>query len=89
MSDNTSGKTSNEGTSGEGSDAVATTDEFDSPEQIVEDVVEDVRSDIQLGHVVDDDVSNVLEERLDEVGVDLRPEAVDDLADDIENDASR
>ncbi|SDI03549.1 hypothetical protein SAMN04488693_105129 [Arthrobacter subterraneus] len=56
-------------------------------EQTVEHVAEDVRSEIRLGHV-EDDVTHVLEERLDEAGVHLRPEKVDDLAEDIENDVS-
>jgi hypothetical protein len=56
-------------------------------EEIVEEVVEDVRDEIRHGQVTDD-VSHVLDERLHEVGVDLRPERVDDLAEDIENDVS-
>ena len=55
--------------------------------EAVEQVVEDVRDDIRHGHV-EDDVSHVLEERLHEAGVDLRPETIDDLAEDIENDVS-
>lgn len=53
----------------------------------VEQVVEEVRDDIRHGQV-DDDVSNVLEERFDEAGVRLRPEAIDELAEEIENDVS-
>jgi len=53
----------------------------------VERVVDEVRDEIRHGHV-EDDVSHVLEERLHEVGVDLRPEKIDDLAEDIENDVS-
>ncbi|MDN3309414.1 hypothetical protein QWJ90_00530 [Microbacterium oryzae] len=56
-------------------------------DDIVEHVVEDVRDEIRHGQVTDD-VSLVLDERLHEVGVDLRPERVDDLAEDIENDVS-
>ena len=56
-------------------------------EDVIERVVEDVRDEIRQGHVTDD-VSHVLEERLHEVVVDLRPERVDDLAEDIENDVS-
>lgn len=59
----------------------------ESEEEVVEDIAEDVRSEIRLGHV-EDDVTHVLEERLDEAGVHLRPEKVDDLAEDIENDVS-
>jgi hypothetical protein len=59
----------------------------DDEEDVVEHVVEDVRDEIRHGHVTDD-VSHVLEERLHEAGVDLRPERVDDLAEDIENDVS-
>lgn len=62
---------------GDGDDATAA----------VEQVVDDVRDDIRHGHV-DDDVTTVLEDRLDAAGLHLRPEAVDDLAEDIENDAS-
>ena len=53
----------------------------------VEQVLEEVRDDIRHGQV-DDDTSHVLEERLAESGVELRPEAVDDLAEEIENDVS-
>jgi hypothetical protein len=53
----------------------------------VEQVVEEVRDDIRHGQV-DDDVTHVLEERFAESGVALRPEAIDDLADGIENDVS-
>lgn len=59
----------------------------ESQEETVQQVAEDVRSEIRLGHV-EDDVTHVLEERLDEAGVHLRPEKVDDLAEDIENDVS-
>lgn len=59
----------------------------DDETEAVEQVVEEVRDDIRHGHV-DDEVSNLLEERFDEAGVRLRPEAIDDLAEDIENDVS-
>ena len=59
----------------------------DDEVEAVEHVVEEVRDDIRHGHVADD-VSHVLEERLHEAGVDLRPEVIDDLAEDIENDVS-
>ena len=55
----------------------------DTPESIAE----DVRDEIRLGHV-QDDVSHVLEERFEEAGIDLRPEEVDDLAEEIERDVS-
>ena len=61
--------------------------ERDDDTEAVEQVVEEVRDDIRHGQV-DDDVSHVLEERLHEAGVDLRPEVIDDLAEDIENDVS-
>lgn len=69
---------------GEADSATATPDVVDT----VEDIAEDVREDIRLGHV-EDDVSHVLKERLDEVGLHVSPDVVDDLAEDIENDASR
>jgi hypothetical protein len=53
----------------------------------VEHIAEEVRDEIRLGHV-EDEVSHVLEERLDEAGISMRPEDVDDLAEDIERDAS-
>lgn len=56
-------------------------------EEVVEHVVEDVRDEIRHGHVADD-VSHVLEQRLHDVGVELRPERLDDLAEDIETDVS-
>jgi hypothetical protein len=54
----------------------------------VEAIADEVRDDIRLGHVVDDDVSHVLEERLEGAGIDMRPEDVDELAEEIERDAS-
>ena len=59
----------------------------DDDTEAVEQVVEEVSDDIRHGKVADD-VSHVLEERLHEAGVDLRPEVIDDLAEDIENDVS-
>jgi len=55
--------------------------------ETAESIADEVRDEIRLGHV-QDDVSHVLEERFDEAGIDLRPEAVDDLAEEIERDAS-
>ncbi|MDQ0819544.1 hypothetical protein QFZ79_001836 [Arthrobacter sp. V4I6] len=67
-------------------------DDDDSVEEVdgaetAESIADDVRDEIRLGHV-QDDVSHVLEERFEEAGIDLRPEAVDDLAEEIEKDAS-
>jgi hypothetical protein len=59
----------------------------DDESEAVEQVVEEVRDDIRHGHV-EDDVSHVLEERFHEAGVELRPERIDDLAEEIENDVS-
>lgn len=50
-------------------------------------IAEDIRDDVRLGHI-QDDVSHVLEERLEEAGIEMRPEDVDDLAEEIERDAS-
>lgn len=55
--------------------------------EVVEHIAEDVRDEIRHGHV-EDDVTHVLAERLDEAGVHLRPEKIEDLAEDIETDAS-
>jgi hypothetical protein len=55
--------------------------------ETAESIAEDVKDEIRLGHV-QDDVSHVLEERFDEAGISLRPEAVDDLAEEIEKDVS-
>ncbi len=68
-------------------DADAGDDNGASDQETIEDVTDEVRDDIRQGRI-EDDVSHVLEERLDEVGVHLRPEVVDDLAEDIENDVS-
>ena len=59
----------------------------ESSAETVERIAEDIRDDVRLGHV-QDDVSHVLEERLDEAGIEMRPEDVDDLAEEIEKDAS-
>ena len=67
------------------------TDEQQRPEndddEAVDQVIDKVRDDIRHGHV-EDDVSHVLDERLDEAGMHLRPEVVEDLAEQIENDVS-
>jgi hypothetical protein len=55
--------------------------------ETAESIAEEVKDEIRLGHV-QDDVSHVLEERFDEAGINLRPEAVDDLAEEIERDVS-
>jgi hypothetical protein len=55
--------------------------------ETAESIAEDVKDEIRLGHV-QDDVSHVLEERFDEAGINLRPEVVDDLAEEIERDVS-
>ena len=71
-------------------------DPFDGNDELVagaehtetpETIAEDVRHDIQLGQV-QDDVSHVLEERFEEAGIDASPEEVEDLAEEIERDAS-
>lgn len=56
-------------------------------DEAVEQVMEEVREEVRHGHV-EDDVSHVLDERLEEAGIHLRPEVVDDLAEEIENDVS-
>jgi hypothetical protein len=74
-------------------DRVRRTDDGDAEyesvddDELIEDIADDVRTDILLGHV-EDDVSNVLEERLEEVGLHVPPEEIDELADEIENDVS-
>ncbi|TLM81792.1 hypothetical protein [Pseudarthrobacter sp. NamE5] len=55
--------------------------------ETAESIAEDVKDEIRLGHV-QDDVSHVLEERFEDAGIDLRPEAVDELAEEIERDVS-
>lgn len=71
------------------------TDETQAPPQLdeietaasVDGVADEVRDAIRHGEI-EDDVSDVLEERLEEVGVHLRPETIDDIAEEIENDVS-
>lgn len=52
-----------------------------------ESIAAEIKDEIHLGHI-EDDVSHVLEERFEEAGIDLRPEDVDELAEEIERDAS-
>jgi hypothetical protein len=54
----------------------------------IAEIAEEVLEDIQHGQV-DEDVATVLRQRLEKAGVDLRPESLDSLAEDIENEASR
>lgn len=56
--------------------------------QFITGIVGDRVADIQSGHI-DDDVANVLAERLRRAGIEVRPEEVEDLAEEIENHASR
>lgn len=60
----------------------------DLTESKIAEIAEEVLEDIQHGQV-DEDVATVLRQRLEKVGVDLRPESLDSLAEDIENEASR
>ena len=64
----------------------------DGSEDLIEskiaEIAEEVLEDIQHGQV-DEDVATVLRQRLEKAGVDLRPEALDNLGEDIENEASR
>jgi hypothetical protein len=64
------------------------TDAATTGDRSIEDIVGSVRDDIHLGHI-DDDVTNVLEERIRAAGLTLRPEDIDTLAEEIENDSSR
>lgn len=57
------------------------------PAETADSIADEIRGEILLGHV-QDDVSHVLEERLEEEGIDMRPEDVDELAEEIEKDAS-
>ena len=57
-------------------------------EQSIRAIVGDLLADIRLGHI-GDDVANVLAERLRRAGLEVRPEEVEDLAEEIENHASR
>lgn len=59
----------------------------DPTEVKIEQIAEEVLEDIRLGLI--DDVASALEKRLAAAGVELRPEAIDNLAEDIENEASR
>jgi hypothetical protein len=52
-----------------------------------ESIADEIKDEIHLGHI-EDEVSHVLEERFEEAGIDMRPEEVDDLAEEIERDAS-
>jgi hypothetical protein len=61
-------------------------EEVDGP-STAEGIADEVKHDIHLGHI-QDDVSHVLEERFEKAGITLRPEEVDDLAEEIERDAS-
>lgn len=64
-------------------EGVEEVDHIETPESIAE----DVRHEIRLGHV-EDDVSHVLQERFGKAGIELPPEEVDDLAEEIERDVS-
>ncbi|WP_411374411.1 hypothetical protein ACLH0K_15370 [Arthrobacter sp. MPF02] len=57
------------------------------PAETADSIADEIRGEILLGHI-QDDVSHVLEERLEEEGIDMRPEDVDELAEEIEKDAS-
>ena len=59
-----------------------------SDEAKIAGIADQVKADIQVGHV-DDDVSAVLQQRLIDAGLEVRPEKVEELASDIENDAAR
>jgi hypothetical protein len=59
-----------------------------STEAEIQAIAEELVEEIHLGQI-EDDVSTVLEQRLEAAGIALRPEALDSLAEDIENDASR
>lgn len=67
-------------------DAAIAADASEPP--TIQDIMDDLLLDIQLGHV-EDDVADVLAERLADAGIDIRPEEIDTLADDIENHSSR
>jgi hypothetical protein len=55
--------------------------------ETAESIADEIKDEIHLGHI-EDEVSHVLEERFEEAGIDMRPEKVDDLAEEIERDAS-
>lgn len=52
-----------------------------------ESIADEIKDEIHLGHI-QDDVSHVLENRFQQAGINMRPEEVDDLAEEIERDAS-
>ncbi|MGA0568575.1 hypothetical protein ACO2Q7_14690 [Rathayibacter sp. KR2-224] len=60
----------------------------DDTMQAVERIAQDLIEDIEHGRVRGD-TAEVLEERLKAEDIDLRPEAIEALADDIEEEASR
>lgn len=74
-------------TGGSGDAGTGSGAEVPETPETVEHIADEVRDEIRLGHV-EDDVSHVLEERLDKAGIEMRPEDVDDLAEEIERDAS-
>lgn len=63
-------------------------DIHENPDDKIAGIAEQMRDDIQLGHI-DDDVSTVLRDRLDESGVDVPEEEIETIAEQIEGDASR
>lgn len=74
-------------TGGSGDAGTGSGAEVPETPETVEHIADEVRDEIRLGHV-EDDVSHVLEERLGKAGIEMRPEDVDDLAEEIERDAS-
>jgi hypothetical protein len=64
-------------------DAVEGVASMETPESIAD----EIKDEIHLGHI-QDDVSHVLENRFQQAGINMRPEEVDDLAEEIERDAS-
>ena len=52
-----------------------------------ESIADEIKDEIHLGHI-QDDVSHVLENRFQQAGINMRPEEVDDLAEELERDAS-
>ena len=60
----------------------------DDTMQAVERIAQDLIEDIEHGRVRGD-TAEVLEERLKAEDIDLRPEAIEAIADDIEEEASR
>lgn len=55
--------------------------------ETIENIVVELQDDIRHGRVTDD-VSRLLAQRLEAAGVDMPPDAIDDLAEAIENDVS-